>query len=356
MVSGETIVRDLQLGIARATELGGAMQVGYLPDMFGHVAQMPQILRARRARARGRVARRAGGGRRRPRSGGRRPTAHACAPSTSTARTRTAATSRTTRSSSSRARARLRAELGDARLAGRRHAADERHRPPDAAAVARPRRRRGERDAGRLPVRGHVAARVPRRAADRRARRRGAASCARAHGRTCSWAWRRTGSTCTRRARPPSGALERRAEPLERAVPPARPRTPTRCSRIAWRNLVLNSAHDSSCACSADEVVDAVRRALPGGAPDRRRRSARDALHALATEVDAPPASTIVVNPTQRRPRRPGRGHRARRRARCTSSRSTTARRARPRWSRASTGDGFSTMVIGPEGALGRSS
>ena len=45
MVSGETIVRDLQLGMARATELGGAMPVGYLPDMFGHVAQMPQLLR-----------------------------------------------------------------------------------------------------------------------------------------------------------------------------------------------------------------------------------------------------------------------------------------------------------------------
>src|SRR6478736_4405643 len=46
MVSGETIVRDLQMGIRRATEFGGPMEVGYLPDMFGHVAQMPQILRA----------------------------------------------------------------------------------------------------------------------------------------------------------------------------------------------------------------------------------------------------------------------------------------------------------------------
>ena len=45
LVSGETLVRNLELGWARATELGGAMRVGYLPDMFGHVAQMPQILR-----------------------------------------------------------------------------------------------------------------------------------------------------------------------------------------------------------------------------------------------------------------------------------------------------------------------
>ena len=45
LVSGETIVRDLQLGIRRGAAFGGVMDVGYLPDMFGHVAQMPQILR-----------------------------------------------------------------------------------------------------------------------------------------------------------------------------------------------------------------------------------------------------------------------------------------------------------------------
>jgi mannosylglycerate hydrolase len=44
-VSGETLVRDLQLGLSRAASFGGAMEVGYLPDMFGHIAQMPQLLR-----------------------------------------------------------------------------------------------------------------------------------------------------------------------------------------------------------------------------------------------------------------------------------------------------------------------
>jgi hypothetical protein len=44
LVSGETIVRNLQRGLERAAAFGGAMPVGYLPDMFGHVAQMPQIL------------------------------------------------------------------------------------------------------------------------------------------------------------------------------------------------------------------------------------------------------------------------------------------------------------------------
>jgi hypothetical protein len=45
LVSGETIVRDLQAGLLRGAAFGGAMEVGYLPDMFGHIAQMPQILR-----------------------------------------------------------------------------------------------------------------------------------------------------------------------------------------------------------------------------------------------------------------------------------------------------------------------
>jgi hypothetical protein len=44
LVSGETMIRDLQLGLDRAARFGGAMEVGYLPDMFGHVAQMPQLL------------------------------------------------------------------------------------------------------------------------------------------------------------------------------------------------------------------------------------------------------------------------------------------------------------------------
>ena len=44
LVSGETMIRDLQLGLDKAAAFGGAMAVGYLPDMFGHIAQMPQLL------------------------------------------------------------------------------------------------------------------------------------------------------------------------------------------------------------------------------------------------------------------------------------------------------------------------
>jgi mannosylglycerate hydrolase len=45
LVSGETLIRNLEIGWHAAEAFGGAMPVGYLPDMFGHVAQMPQILR-----------------------------------------------------------------------------------------------------------------------------------------------------------------------------------------------------------------------------------------------------------------------------------------------------------------------
>jgi mannosylglycerate hydrolase len=45
LVSGETMIRNLEIGWHAAEALGAAMPVGYLPDMFGHIAQMPQILR-----------------------------------------------------------------------------------------------------------------------------------------------------------------------------------------------------------------------------------------------------------------------------------------------------------------------
>lgn len=44
LCSGENIIRNLELGMTRAAEFGGVMPVGYLPDMFGHCAQMPQVL------------------------------------------------------------------------------------------------------------------------------------------------------------------------------------------------------------------------------------------------------------------------------------------------------------------------
>ena len=44
LVSGESLVRNLALGHGIARGFGRVMAAGYLPDPFGHVAQMPQIL------------------------------------------------------------------------------------------------------------------------------------------------------------------------------------------------------------------------------------------------------------------------------------------------------------------------
>ena len=44
LVSGESIVRNLLIGKRIAEDFGGRMNVGYVPDAFGHIAQLPQIL------------------------------------------------------------------------------------------------------------------------------------------------------------------------------------------------------------------------------------------------------------------------------------------------------------------------
>jgi len=43
--SGEAHIRNFQLGIRIAQKWGEPCMVGYLPDMFGHIGQMPQILK-----------------------------------------------------------------------------------------------------------------------------------------------------------------------------------------------------------------------------------------------------------------------------------------------------------------------
>ena len=43
LTDGESVIRNLAMGVRRAEELGGAMRVGYLPDQFGHAAQLPQL-------------------------------------------------------------------------------------------------------------------------------------------------------------------------------------------------------------------------------------------------------------------------------------------------------------------------
>ena len=353
MVSGETIVRDLQLGIARGAR-ARRRDARRLPPRHVRPRRADAAApAARRPRARGRVARRARRGRRRPRSGGRRPTARACAPSTSTARTRTAATSPTTRSGSCARASTTSSSSAPARLGD--DAPDERHRPPDAAAVARARRRRGERGAGRLPSSSsRRCAEYLAAAADRRPRDRGPASCARARGPTCSWASASNRVDVHQACAAAERALERRAEPLSALFLPRRRSTRTRSLDIAWRKLVLNSAHDSSCACSADEVVDQVlvryhEARQIGDGLDARRACTRS-----PREVDAPAGVDRRREP-DRRATAPG------------SSRSRVpgdgpvhfvalddgTRVPDPGRSATIGGDGFSTDGHRPEGPLG---
>ena len=44
LVSGESLYRNLQYGNRLCREFGGGLREGYVPDPFGHIAQMPQIL------------------------------------------------------------------------------------------------------------------------------------------------------------------------------------------------------------------------------------------------------------------------------------------------------------------------
>ncbi|MGI9050161.1 MAG: alpha-mannosidase, partial [Rubrobacteraceae bacterium] len=45
LISGEALVRNLLLGDRVARDFGPVMKQGYVPDTFGHVSQLPQILR-----------------------------------------------------------------------------------------------------------------------------------------------------------------------------------------------------------------------------------------------------------------------------------------------------------------------
>src|SRR6185436_845579 len=48
LVSGESIIRNIQMGLACAKQFGdvsGGSRVGFVCDLFGHISQLPQILR-----------------------------------------------------------------------------------------------------------------------------------------------------------------------------------------------------------------------------------------------------------------------------------------------------------------------
>ncbi|MEZ5169171.1 MAG: glycoside hydrolase family 38 C-terminal domain-containing protein [Acidimicrobiia bacterium] len=297
MVSGETIIRDLQAGIHRASDLGGPMEVGYLPDMFGHVAQMPQILH---------------------RAGFEHAVVWRGVPS---AIDRTAFVWHSPDGSSVRAAflygsysngrdipddasglvaraVSYAAELGDAGHADNgdmllMNGTDHQLPQPwlgrvvtDANALDTPFRF----EVTSLPeyLDGRDTSGLPEWGGELRSGARSNILMGVASNRV----------DVHQLAAAAERTLERRAEPLAALLLPDADH-PDRLLTLAWRKLILNAAHDSSCACSSDEVVEAVRvryqeaRQIAEGVTSRARRS-------LATDVDAPSGSTVVLNPTAR--------------------------------------------------------
>ena len=90
--------------------------------------------------------------------------------------------------------------------------------------------------------------------------------------------------------------LERRAEPMA-ALFQEPSAYPDRLLELAWLEMVRNSAHDSICACSVDDVVDAVlhryaeARAIAAGLADR-------AVKVFARSLSE--TGPTVLNPSQR--------------------------------------------------------
>ena len=346
MVSGETIVRDLQHRPGRAAEPRRRRMRGRLPPRHVRPRRADAAdPAARRPRARGGLARRAR----------RRSTRTAFwweAPDGSEVRAEYLYGSYSNgrdlpddAEAARRARPRLRGRAGRGGAARRRHAADERHRPPAAPAVARARRRRGERGAGRLPVRGHVARR---------------STCAEqpTDGLTTWCGELRSGARANvlmgvasnrvdvhqARAARRAGARAR-AEPLERAAPPAR-----RGTRRAPRHRVAPARAQQR----ARLVVRVQRRRgrRRGAVRYQEARQigdglAREALRQLATDDRRAPVVDHRGEPAPPHDRGglievplPGDGP-------VHLVASTTAPPARPRSCARSSGEGFSTVVVG---------
>ena len=92
--------------------------------------------------------------------------------------------------------------------------------------------------------------------------------------------------------------LERRAEPLA-ALFQTPAQYPDRLLGLAWREIVRNSAHDSICACSVDDVVDAVlhryaeAREIAAGLADR-------AVKAFTRSLAEPGPAVLNASPRAR--------------------------------------------------------
>ncbi|MCU1427723.1 MAG: alpha-mannosidase [Actinomycetia bacterium] len=294
MVSGETIVRDLQFGMARGAAFGGVMPVGYLPDMFGHVAQMPQVLRL--AGLQNAVVWRG------VPSVIDRNAFWWEAPDGSRVRAEWLYGSYSNGSNIPPDAKKLveltndyEAELGPASLGDMLLMNGTDHQLPQPWLGRVVAEANGIQDdyhfevtslaeyLATQPTDGLPSWQGELRSGSRAHLLMGVASNRVDVHQRCAHAER---------------AIERRGEPLA-ALFLEPDQYPHRLLELGWHALVSNSAHDSSCACSADEVVEQVQvryaeaRQIGDGIT-------RDAVHSFAARIDTPPASTVVVNPTAR--------------------------------------------------------
>jgi alpha-mannosidase len=296
LVSGETIVRDLQLGILRGASFGGVMNVGYLPDMFGHIAQMPQILR--QAGFDHAVVWRG------VPSSIRQSAFWWRAPDGSEVRTEYLVVGYSNGSSiPDDAKALVRRiadhdkEVGDFLVDGMLFMNGTDHQEPQpwlgrVVAEANDLQDDYVLEVTSLPeyLAGAPTEGLGRWEGELRSGARSNVLMGVASNRV----------DVKQAAARAERALERRAEPYAALLAPSEA-WPERLLGLAWREMVRNSAHDSICACSVDEVVDAVlqryaeaRRIAEGLADEALQRFARS----LAS------SGPVVVNPSARR--RPG--------------------------------------------------
>jgi hypothetical protein len=265
LVSGETTWRNLERGLERAREFGGEMRVGYLPDMFGHIAQMPVARWSASSAVAGGIP---SASTRRLLVGGARRLS--CAANIYGSYSN----ERHPRMLKDSCCAIVQTELGNRSPT----CVDERHRPQ----MPQPWLRRVVAEAAttrRLQIRRDVAARVP--AAQPVGFTTVEASCARK--RQPLWVSRRTVSRAPS-MRPPS-ALSSGGEPLSALLLP--PAVSTRCSTSPGAGDPQQ--RPTRRACSHDEVVDRAG-SVPRSAPDRRRARPR---HSAVARIGAP-GSTVV--------------------------------------------------------------
>ncbi|MGH9008964.1 MAG: alpha-mannosidase, partial [Acidimicrobiia bacterium] len=314
VVSAETIVRNLDAGLRRRAELGATgPAVGYGPDIFGHVAQLPQLLRL--AGIDHAVVWRGV-----PQVVGDAATAFRWeAPDGSPVRTEylygSYANGRSLPADGPGLVERARSwdeEVGARRVAGLLLMNGGDQRPPEpwvtgavAEANASGEMREpgpgdgGPSDAGRY--RFEVVDLAKWLPAERAAVADEALPLWRGELRSAAGAPLLAGVISNRvdvraAAAAAERAVERRAEPLLALFRPAAEwAAASGLLAVAWDRLIANSAHDSACACCTDAVADQV---LVRYAEARQVANALadQALADLATETGTGPDGVLVVN------------------------------------------------------------